>query len=51
MIKSRGDNDQAAQAESELPEQVDTEKDQGMLAKFGIDTKQLMGGLGGKLGI
>jgi hypothetical protein len=27
MIKSRGDNDQAEQAQSELPEQVDTERD------------------------
>lgn len=54
LIRSRGDNDQAAQAQSELPEQVDTDNDQGMLAKFGIDPKQLMGGMGGiggKLGI
>jgi hypothetical protein len=35
---------------SELPDQVDTEKDGGLLAKFGIDPSQLMGGLGDKLG-
>ncbi|WP_181779057.1 hypothetical protein [Pseudonocardia pini] len=51
MIKSRGDQDQAGQAEQELPENVDTDKDQGLLAKFGIDPKDLIGGLGGKLGM
>lgn len=50
MIKSRGDNDQAAQADAELPDQVDTDKDSGLLDKFGIDPKDLAGGLGGKLG-
>ena len=54
MIKSRGDHDQAGQAQSELPEQVDTDKDKGLLDKFGVDPKQLMGGMGGigdKLGL
>ena len=51
MIKSRGDQDQAGQAESELPDQVDTDRDQGLLAKFGIDPKELMGGMGSKFGL
>ncbi len=51
MIKSRGDTDQAGQAQSELPEQVDTEKDQGLLEKFGINPGDLIGGLGGKFGV
>jgi hypothetical protein len=51
MIKSRGDNDQADKAQSELPDNVDTEKDSGLLAKFGVDPKDLAGGLGGKLGM
>ncbi len=51
MIKSRGDNDQADSAQSELPDNVDTEKDSGLLAKFGVDPKELAGGLGGKLGL
>ncbi len=51
MIKSRGDNDQADRAQSELPDNVDTEKDSGLLAKFGVDPKALAGGLGGKLGL
>jgi hypothetical protein len=36
MIRSCGDHDQAGQAESELPDQVDTDQDQSLLAKFGI---------------
>ncbi len=51
MIKSRGGNDEADKAKTELPEQVDTDKDKGLLAKFGIDPKDLIGGLGGKLGL
>ncbi len=51
MIKSRGDHDQADKAQSELPEKVDTDKDKGLLAKFGIDSKDLIGGIGGKLGL
>lgn len=51
MIKSRGDHEQAKQAESELPENVDSEQDSGLLAKFGIDAQSLPGGIGGKLGL
>ncbi len=51
LIKSRGDHDQAQQADGELPDQVDTEKDSGLLGKFGVDPKDLAGGLGGKLGL
>lgn len=51
MIRGRGDNDQAAQAQTELPDQVDTDKDQGLLAKFGINPADLIGGLGNKLGM
>jgi len=51
MIKSRGGNDEADKADSELPDKVDTDKDKGLLAKFGIDPKDLIGGIGGKLGL
>ena len=59
LLKSRGNTDQAAQAEGELPEKVATDKDAGLLSKFGLDPqdviKQLagdkLGGLGGKLGL
>jgi hypothetical protein len=50
LIKSRGDHDQAAQAESELPDKVDTDRDKGLLDKFGINVSDLAGkipGLGG----
>lgn len=45
-LKTRGRGDQAAQAEGELPDQVDTENDGGLLAKFGIDPQELLGSLG-----
>ncbi len=51
MIRSRGDQGQADQAQTELPEQVDTEKDQGLLEKFGIKPGDLIGGLGSRFGI
>ncbi len=51
LIRSRGDQDKVGQAQAELPEQVDTEMDKGLLDKFGVDPSQLMGGLGDKLGI
>lgn len=53
FLTSRGEQDKASQADSELPEQVDTERDSGLLEKYGIDPKELMGklgGLGGALG-
>lgn len=53
MLKSKGDSDKATQAESELPDKVDTDKDSGLMSKFGINAQDLMGklpgGLGGKL--
>ena len=50
LLRKRGDNDKAGQAESDLPDRADTEKDSGLLSKFGIDPKDLLGkipGLGG----
>ena len=50
LLKKRGDHDQAGQAASDLPDQVDTERDAGLLGKLGIDPKDLVGkipGLGG----
>ncbi len=49
LLRSRGDGDKADQADQELPDQVDTERDSGLLAKFGVDPKELLGGLGGKI--
>jgi len=54
LLKSQGDNDKASQAETELPDQVDTDQHAGLLSKLGIDPGDLLGklpgGLGDKLG-
>ena len=58
LLRSRGENDKADQADGELPDQVDTEQHAGILQKLGIDPGDLLGslgggagGLGGKLGL
>jgi hypothetical protein len=51
LLRERGQQDQAAQAEQELPDQVDTEHDSGMLDKYGINPQDLIGKLGGGRGI
>ncbi len=59
LLRERGNHDQASQAEGELPDQVDPERDSGLLSKFGLEPADLikqfagggLGGLGGKLGL
>jgi hypothetical protein len=51
LIRSRGDHDQARKAEAELPDQVDTTQDPGLLEKFGVDPNDLIGGLSSKFGL
>jgi hypothetical protein len=51
LLRSRGEDDKAQQAEGELPDQVDTDQDAGLLQKLGIDPGDLVGGIGGKLGL
>lgn len=55
FLKSRGEQDKASQADADLPEKVDTDRDSNLLQKYGIDPKELLGkfgggGLGGLLG-
>ncbi|MBA2636794.1 MAG: hypothetical protein H0U79_00985 [Solirubrobacterales bacterium] len=50
MLRDRGDQDKAKQAEQELPDQVDTDQHAGLLQKFGLNPQDLLGGLGGGLG-
>ncbi|MHA7239776.1 hypothetical protein [Arthrobacter sp. TMS1-12-1] len=53
LLKSQGKNDDADQAQSELPDQVDPEQHSDLLARFGINPKDLLGsipGLGGFAG-
>jgi hypothetical protein len=49
FLQDRGDSEQASQAEQELPDQVDTEQDAGLLSKFGIDPQELLSRFGGDL--
>ena len=49
LLRNRGEQQQAAQAETELPDQVDTDQHGDLLSKFNIDPQELLGGLGGKL--
>ncbi|WP_217914003.1 hypothetical protein [Miltoncostaea marina] len=47
LIRGRGDEDAARQADGELPDQVDTDQHGGLLEKYGIDVQDLLGRLGG----
>lgn len=42
FLRQQGKEDQVAQADQELPEQVDTERDGGLLSRFGIDVGDLL---------
>jgi hypothetical protein len=41
QIRSRGDFEQVVEAERELPEKVDAERDAELLARLGVDVKAL----------
>lgn len=51
MLKGQGEQDKASQAESELPDKVDTEQDQSKLEKLGINPSDLISKLGGGLSL
>jgi hypothetical protein len=42
FLREQGQQDQASQAEQELPDQVDTDRDGNLLQKFGIDPQALI---------
>jgi hypothetical protein len=51
ILRTEGDNDTAQAVESQLPDQIDTERDADALSGVGLDRTQLMaklaaGGLG-----
>ena len=61
LLRSQGQHDQATQAEGQLPDTVDTDRDGGLLQGLGLDPMKLiglltggggggLGGLGGGLG-
>ena len=47
MIREQGKPDQADQAEKELPDKVDPERDSGMLEKFGLKPQDVLSKHGG----
>ena len=54
LLREQGKGDQVGEADQQLPDQVDTEQDAGLLQKFGIDPAELLskfggGALGGKI--
>ena len=55
LLRERGDQEKAHQADQELPATVDTEQHADLLSKYGIDDGDLAcklpGGIGDKLGL
>ena len=60
MLKNQGQHDTADQAQTQLPDQVDTDQHADQLGKLGINPQDLLGklsgldglgGLGGQLGL
>ena len=55
LLRDRGEDDKADQADRELPDQVDTEQHADLLSKIGVDPQELAGklpgGVGDKLGL
>ena len=43
LLKSRGEDAKAAQAEADLPDKVDTEADASVLVEVGINPQDLLG--------
>jgi hypothetical protein len=51
LLRQRGDDEKAREAESRLPDPVDPDADAGLLAELGVDPQDLISGLsGGALG-
>lgn len=50
LLRSRGEDDIADQAEKELPEHVDTDRHSVKLDQLGINPADLLGGIGGTFG-
>ena len=49
LIRSHGDDQKTANAEAELPDQVDTDKDANLLERFGVDPQELLKKFGGNI--
>jgi hypothetical protein len=51
VLRDKGAEDKVEQAAAELPDPVDPEKHADQLKKLGIDPQDLLGSIGGKLGL
>jgi hypothetical protein len=53
LLKNRGDHDKADRAQSDLPDEVDTDQHSDRLSQLGVDPKDFLGGgdIGDKLGL
>jgi len=49
LLRERGDQQSADQAEQELPDQVDTDQHADLLERFGLDPHELLSRFGGGL--
>jgi hypothetical protein len=47
VLRTEGDNDTAAKVESQLPDEIDTDRDGDALTAAGLDRTQLMAKLAG----
>lgn len=47
VLRTEGDNDTADKVESDLPAEIDTDRDAGALEAVGLDRTQLMAKLAG----
>jgi hypothetical protein len=51
LLRDRGDHDKAKDADQQLPDRVDPDQHGDLLGKLGINPGDLLGGIGGKLGL
>jgi hypothetical protein len=49
LLREQGKDDQVDQARQELPDQVDPDRDSGLLQKFGLEPQDVLSKLGGSL--
>jgi hypothetical protein len=47
LLRSNADDEQADRAERELPDQVDPDRDRGLLERLGLDVDDIVQKLGG----
>jgi hypothetical protein len=49
LLRERGDDAKASEAERELPDRVDTERHASLLQRLGLDPEELASSLGDRL--